>query len=673
MLNNRTRLNIQILITIFCVVFPILSSFFMTSYFVRNATNKLISDFFRQTKQDMIKIKHEGNELVFLQKQLNFSYGMLQEEPVNSKNLGRRLEELNKIGLSFFKFRFFDAKANPVTLAEKDETLKTVTHKIFSSLVESEINSNSTQIVKNKAYFSAFLGSINPVDFLLRKSELIQANIKGKPGYFYWNTFYSSDSEKTFLGGMIAWCEEKDIPLNFSMRLVLDKQNLIAPSNKQWGIINLTDLASSYPKTIKKNINLNFKNIRNSVGKMAESRISKAVTNNYMINAGFLDDDKLIYCVALKDEKDIYEFKLFFQIILLSISIFFLKGLLFKEIKLEMSEYTVLIFTFPVLLFLLFAFSYLELSKDSQMKQILEYLSDSIDEVDDGYKIAVLALEKKYLKLGLSNDLFELNTKKITGLSEQLKKQKFLDRLYIFDKTGGLKYSFPSKGSADIVKQFLKPAAMKIYSEQLDSELSFASKIQNALVQNMTKAYTEGLEEGKDLLKPFEKFQKISEFWLTNKRYYIFSTFIGDKKTRDPLLMIIWTRTAGFSDDYLQQKIQFTLKKGLMNNKVDFIMLSKEDSAMPYPIEYSKYRFPKDLKLKILQNDSRQQLITQIGGENYMILASSLKEIPEQILIALTPIKKYEDEYKYLWYTILLNGISMFLGAFTMYLVTEKY
>ena len=72
-------------------------------------------------------------------------------------------------------------------------------------------------------------------------------------------------------------------------------------------------------------------------------------------------------------------------------------------------------------------------------------------------------------------------------------------------------------------------------------------------------------------------------------------------------------------------------------------------------------------------NDSRQQLITQIGGENYMILASPLKEIPEQILFALTPIKKYEDEYKYLWYTILLNGISMFLGAFTMYLVTEKY
>lgn len=446
-----------------------------------------------------------------------------------------------------------------------------------------------------------------------------------------------------------------------------------APANKQWGIINLTDLASSYPKTIKKNINLNFKNIRNSVGKMAESRISKAVTNNYMINAGFLDDDKLIYCVALKDEKDIYEFKLFFQIILLSISIFFLKGLLFKEIKVEMSEYTVFIFTFPVLLFLLFAFSYLELSKDSQMKQIVENLSDSIDEVDDGYKIAVLALEKKYLKLGLSNDLFELNTKEIADLSEQLKKQKFLDRLYVFDKSGGLKYSFPSKGSGDIVKQFLKPAAMKIYSEQLDSELSFASKIQHALVQNMTKAYTEGLEEGKDLLKPFEKFQKISEFWLTNKRYYVFSTFIGDKKTRDPLLAIIWTRTAGFSDDYLQQKIQFTLKKGLMNNEVDFIMLSKEDSAMPYPIEYSKYRFPKDLKLKILQNDSRQQLITQIGGENYMILASSLKEIPEQILIALTPIKKYEDEYKYLWYTILLNGISMFLGAFTMYLVSEKY
>ena len=109
-----------------------------------------------------------------------------------------------------------------------------------------------------------------------------------------------------------------------------------------------------------------------------------------------------------------------------------------------------------------------------------------------------------------------------------------------------------------------------------------------------------------------------------------------------------------------------------MNNEVDFIMLSKEDSAMPYPIEYSKYRFPKDLKLKILQNDSRQQLITQIGGENYMILASPLKEIPEQILFALTPIKKYEDEYKCLWYAILLNGISMFLGAFAMYLVTEK-
>ncbi|MDD3001137.1 MAG: hypothetical protein PHF29_05225 [Candidatus Riflebacteria bacterium] len=643
----------------------------MSSYFVKNATNKLVTDFFRQTKKDMIKVKNEGSELVFLQKQLNFSYGLLQEEPVNSNNVGRRVEELNKIGLSFFRFRFFDAKSNPITFAENDETLKTVTHKIFNSLAASETNGDSTLIAKNKAYFSAFLGSIRPVDLLLRKSELIQANIKGKPGYFYWNTFYSNDFEKVFLGGMLAWCEQKDIPINFSMRLVLDKQNMIVPATKQWGLINLTDVDNSYPQTVKKDINLNLKNIKNSIDKMSRLMISKAVTDNYMVTTSFFDDDKILYCVALKDDKNIAEFKLLFQIISISFFIFLLKGLICKEINIEMSGHAILIFVFPVLFFLSFAFSYLELSKDNQMKQIVENLSDSIDEVDDGYKIAVLALEKKYLKLALSRDLSALNTNKMTGLSEHFKKEKLLDRVYVFDKSGALRYSFPTKVSGDILKQLLHPAAMKIYAEQLDSELSFASKIQQVVIQNMTKAYTEGLEEGKDLLKPFEKFQKISEFWLTNKRYYVFSSFIGDKKTKDPLLMIIWTRTAGFSEDYLQHKVQSTLNQDLMDNEVAFIMLSKEDSAMPYPIEYSKYRFPKDLKLKILQNDSRQQLITEIGGENYMILASPLKEIPEQILIALTPIKKYEYEYKILRYTILVNGISMILGAFAIYFMKK--
>lgn len=660
MKKNSNNFIFKLTLYILCVVIPSITLYYVSFSIIEAFCEKKNHENIKYFRGELAKISREGSNEIFIQNQLNYAYGLLSEENITSKNIDKAYVNMKKTGLNFIHFRFFDSNSGIIPFKDDSSTMKTIIQKIFDDLVEYD-KSNSNYSIKNKTFFNMFFGSINPFEVAARKSELIECNIKGKDGYFYWNTFYSHTNSNVFNGGMVAWFVKEEIPEYFSIKQLIDDKN--KEGQEFWGLCGLKETESFYPATFTKKITIELielKKIINSMIYKNQSYLKKQNMNFYIES---YETNKVIFCLTKTNPMEkAKDYSFIIKITILCLCFSFIKVFLNKFNSVTLPLHLIFLLSINIVIMLGIGFIGFKSFGEVKINYDKESLSNYIYNIDRHYDLAKYKLEQEYRDL--SNDSFikQLNTTEMNKMFDKLKAENKIDRVYMVNRSGKIFYNYPYSSGNDIISQFIKPAASKIYNEHYASNNSWSEKIKDTLIQNAVKSYTDVLEEGAEFLKPFEKFNQISEFWFTNRRYYIYTNFVYTKNYKEPLLMLIWHKTSNFSSDYLKQQIKNSENINSSKNFIISVMIDKKGDEMPYPLEYSKYKFIREIRDKLLYDEKNQTVYANIANEKYIVVGSGLKSIPNKYIAVLKPVSRILKNVSDLFYITLFSCICSLIG-----------
>ncbi len=658
-INKRKNKYILILL---CFIIPYLALLFSWNFVLEFRQKWMKASLISKVKDEYSQIKHEGHSLTYLNKKLNLFYGNLAEDPLTKENIEYAISNLREEGLEFLKFRFFDANKKAIVLPNEEQEMRTILNNIFAALSEPELNNNYGFSQRSRTYLNAFLGSINPIDLMGEKSNLIEVTIRGEKGYFYWNTFYAPDKENSFLGGVFVWCLAKEATEDFALKNILEDYKVQNPNEqKSWGVINFEDPASSYPLAGQITDSKLF-------GVFKEMRANNKITHELKRHVLFLyplTKSRGLFCVV-KQPKDIVKTNSFIlMLILATVLVFQIKTILFST-----SEY---FFAFKLskeillLAFLLFfGVGFLLTSKFALWELGEKELQESIDAVDLGYNQALDELETTCGKLVASYTLE--NKVKNKNLLESYYNKKSFENFCVFSKSGKLVYSYPSSKELNLMIQLLQPVVKKLYMDKNFKEDSIVKQLQSSFYGKVSEELFASVDGVTEMMHSLERIDNLNEFWLTNKKYYIYSSFVENKDYKEPFLVMFWLKAEEFAKDYLENYISNFSRKQQFENHINLLTLDLINEGFPYPMEYSKYGFPREFKRKVVETGVRQKTQIDLGFEKYYMLATPLRSMPHKLMIAMLPLNELAYEHTKVLWLFIFGFISLFIGVF----ITKK-
>ncbi|MFZ2961495.1 MAG: hypothetical protein WA705_31850 [Candidatus Ozemobacteraceae bacterium] len=202
--------------------------------------------------------------------------------------------------------------------------------RIFSALSESETMKERKLIVQLRSLFQSFLGDSDPEEIQQEKGNLLKIHVNGKPGLFYWNTFYSvreslspasqsnsshlnknerneskgseqasaSDDGPVFAGGMIAVIEEANIPQGLSIKRWLREANQSAKSEELFGVLDFSSASGSYPiRAAQPFRGVSFRRLKSQVLRMKSLFQRHEKNTSSMISILPLDGNRVAYAM----------------------------------------------------------------------------------------------------------------------------------------------------------------------------------------------------------------------------------------------------------------------------------------------------------------------------------------------------------------------------------------
>ena len=364
----------------------------------------------KRLKKGIFRLKSEGSQEAFLQKELNFFYGLLAEKKINSENIEEYLSYLKKRGLGFFKVRFFTDKNEQLNFKGESKEYKSFVQKIYKALIQPEIENKSSLLTKYKSLFEAFLGDVNPSNLIYGKSSLIKVFLKKKPGYFYWNTFYGGKAGNKYLGGMVVYFRTDQIPQNISFKLLcrdLSKEDL---HNSIWGKIDLFNEQMSIPSENElAQKRLNFSEVKNKILELQRSFLSHGKSSAGVLAIEQTDPTSILYGIKLTSDdnkgKDFFILKLLAMVFIVATGKFLFNqiiagknsGLFYRK------NFLFLIFLlvfFPLVAFFFVSYQYIETRKEVLNQKSFIDISNFIENVDESYNLAGCFPKKRISKAG---------------------------------------------------------------------------------------------------------------------------------------------------------------------------------------------------------------------------------------------------------------------------------
>lgn len=633
---------------------------------------------FSGMRKGLEQLRHEGDTAYFLQRQLNFAYGMIAEEPISSVNIIKHLQTLKKQGLGFINFRFFDADRKLIALKGESDGYRMMVQRIFESLSQPETEGEGRLLSKHRSIFEAFLGAVAPADLVAEKSALVKVLLNGGPGYFYWNTLYSANDDGRFQGGMVAWFLEKEIPANLSMLLLLNKNNAEARKQRIWGLIDLENPENSVPVTLHgRKFAGGIDSLRQLVIKMRKNFVVEQVFDGKLLAIAHIDAEKLLYCIENTAGQDYENTALLLKLIFVLSALFFVRlaygayafrGPLLLLMHQRMSLITLYAAALPVICFVIVSFQYLSLQRQIQQRQTHEAMASYIENVDENYIVAVNNLEKIYHKVTKSEAAKSLNLRGLQRMGSYLGAKDAVNRMFLIDRGGNLIFTYPeSQSGNDLIKKLIPTIGRKIFSSQPGNEQSWKNKVNDMMVESFTDSFSEILgDSATSFLKPFENLNKVSEFWFANRRYYVFSAFVDRSSGKDPSLMIVWQGTDSFSERYLLKQVKRNLAASEAEQPIRLAMMPRNSAKLPFPGEFSKYPFSVQLRDRVLAAETQQFSIEEAAGESWLVTAAPLKRIPGYILFAMSPVSLIESEIRQTALGITIVAIFFVLMAISL-------
>lgn len=598
--------------------------------------------------KDLARIRRESDNAFFIEKQLNQAYGLMTEEPVTSKNIGRHLQVLKDQGLDFVNFRFFDRQRQLIPVSGESEKLRAIIQKLFAALSQIETEGKTSLLESSRSIFASFLGAVNPASLASARSSLAKVLVAGNPGYFYWNMFYSPDDEGKFLGGMVAWFSENDIPANVAVKQLLTAYSQDAKTTGIYGVLDLSVPENSIPERLAEPMFPGgLPRLKNEVAIMRQSFVSHKVIAGRLLSIVQVNADRVLYFVGKTTNAAAVSSFLaaIFLIVFLPVVFYAAQTLRctgkgWRQFLAGRPAHALcLASTFPILLLAIVGWSLSGMHRQVLRQQAWEKLSAHIGNIDESYVVALGNLEKTYRRFALSGALTANDATAIKEGFAQLVAADAMQRLYIIDSKGKILLGLPDNGTPGaMVSKLMTAVGRRLFLAKFGGEQSWKDKVDEVMLESFTSSLSDLLGDASaSLFKPFENFDKVSEITFADRRNYVFSTFLEPEKKDNSRLMVVWHSAESFAERYLLKQVRRNMTSSEYEQPVRLAMVSRKPGQWPYPREFSKYPFVFQLSERVTATSAQQYSIEQVAGQECLVAAAPMKKIPDYLVFAMLP------------------------------------
>ncbi len=603
------------------------------------------------------KLKNEVDDAFYIQRQLNLTCGMMAEEPFTAANIGKNLQALRNDGLDFINFRFFDSARRLIPVPGESDSLRVMVQKMYEALSLADINGDGKLLVKYQSLFDAFLGAVSPGHLARERAALVKVLIKGRPGYFYWNIFFSPTGDGTLLGGMLAWFAEDDIPDNLSIRQLIGSFNQESLPDRMAGVINYEKPAKSFPGRVP--VFFGYAGIGDVAEEIAKMRRSLESENRFGRASMFIlqiDTARVLYLleknVPSPAEKAFFLFKLLMLILLP----FYFYRLLHGE-RLEMDACRIAerwrpvfvsLLLVPAAIIIFLGFFAASLQRESVQREYLDRLSRMVQTVDENYHVAISNLNNLYRRFAGLGAVKDLNRPEIAKNFEMLREGDAIQRLFLVQGDGKMLMALPERGSqGETLQKLVTAVSRRLFQSRFGGEQSWNDRINEVMLESFSNSLSEVMgDAASTLFRPFENFDRVSEIMFADRRNFVYSTFVSPEKGRNATLLVGWHGAESFSERYLLRQIY---RNGLTAESVQPVRLAMVPAAadrLPFPRAFGKYPFVARLAERVRVTASLQYSEEEIAGKKWLVVASPLKRIPEYLIFAMYPMENADSQMR---------------------------
>lgn len=651
-------------------------------YFFKNRMQvRALEKHLEQSLKTLQMIKREGDNSSYIQKRLNLIYGMLSEEIIRPETIQKFLQRAKAEGLGFADFRFFDDKGRHIPLQGESEVYRVFIRKIFAALVQPELEGKSNLLVEHSSFFESFLGKIKPAMIANEKSSLVRVNLKGKPGWFYWNSFYSHLENGRFKGGMIVFFPDESVPVNFALKRLLDEVNAASDNSAATfaGLVYLNRTNSDYyrPDLLR---HLDAETLRSTVVRMRKDLLSQSVTSSGQLTAVALDAEKSL--ISFRPRQTPFLQKLTFLLsLLLMISVVAAIRLLFnffcaggkvlldsaKRLKIAVIAASCL----PLTAFVFSSFYMIYLHQRVSEQELSDRLTGFINAVDERYVDAVKELERDYLAFAKQ---LEKNgdSGQCLNLAKSYHANNSFRQAFILSSKSKLNFSYPENAAfGGIINKLLPTLGQRLFAARSGADNSWRNRVNDMMFEAMSENLSELLgdpESRASFMKIFEKTDQIVEFWLANRKFFVFTSFLETGQFREsPELLVIWHDADSFSSQFLKKQVRRYMNLPETQQPIRLAMKARRADQPPFPGELAKYSFSVEMFEKVIATENQQFAVVAKDGENWLVVASPLKRADDFVLFAMQSLRAWELEAMMIKCLLLIMVLASLLIAWRLY------
>jgi hypothetical protein len=661
----------------------VLGSFFFFRGYYRSGQ---ADEFFSAARRQLEIVRREGVDSSFIQKRLNLMYGMLSEEIITPESIQLFLDRVKAEGLSFANFRFFDEKGQHIPLKGESETYRVFIRKIFSALIQPEVEGKASLLSQHSSFFESFLGKIKPATLVNEKSSLIRVSLNGKPGWFYWNAFFSHLEGDRFKGGMIVFFEDAAIPVDFGLRKLIAEENRRRPLGETSvaALVNLQnhqrDFFSSGFLSL---VGLSHDGLREKIVKMRKELAYEDELARGFLLALPVDAEKslLYFRSSLPSNLDKVLFLLGMLFLVAVVALFralfqFFAGGHLPQWGIQQKLKFVIgaSISLPMLGMMVIALLLANLHQRSAVREISDRLTSFINAVDEKYIDAVKELERNYLVFAAD---LEKNGRdgKILAMASSFHDDDKFRQVFLLGSKGQIKFSYPQTSSfSGLLAKFLPALGQKLFAGRSQGSGSWRNRVNDMMFDAMTENLGELLgdsESRANFMKIFEKRDQIVEFRLANQRFYIFTHFLETGRfEKNPELLIIWHDAGSFAGRYLKQQVQKYQNEGA--SPIRLAMRPRRVDQPPYPGELAKYPFAVNMFEKVVATENQQFAVAPKDGENWLIVASPMKRASGFVLFAMQSMHGLESEVFFAKILLMMLVLASALTAWRIFVIAGK-
>ncbi|MBF0502473.1 MAG: hypothetical protein HQM09_20210 [Candidatus Riflebacteria bacterium] len=663
-----------------------------------------ISARFESLDRNLFRLQRDSNDLSFMSQKLNTLYGFLSESALTPEIISSAVKLLQIPDFHIMRLYFFDRHGEIVGFNQTPMEFRPVVKRIFSALAEPEASGENKLMTQYRPFFQSFLGEIEPGDLMKEKSSLTRVHLNGKPGFFYWNTFYSipdlpssgkympdgswhpqTMQDTAYSGGMIAIVEEENIPPGSALKTMIQELNATAEYHEFYGVIDLSSGSGSSP--IADNImqcGITRASLKKRIVSMQSHFSKHAVSKRYLTSILPIDGNQVVFSIqplssfSTTTQNIVGVLSLLFFV---TVSIWIWKTSAPGEFHWIKYKNTLVCFflavaAFPVSAFLLVGYQYAADLQQVLIQQRYTQLFSLLGMVDENYCVAEKQLGKLYGRLIHHPAFLQCNTTKIRRITETMLKNNLANAVYLCDKNGDM-IAPREKRKNDAVGRIIPTIIRKLFARRNPAtSTGVKNLISDAVVDSLADGVAEVIlgtapKKGLDFL--IDKIGLLQEIKLGNRSQYFFMEFIAGNGDSNPSVLVFLQPKRDLSRFYMNWIYRNNHRPG---KKWDFMKIGAIENfgdRQIRPKEFSKYPFLRELFNKVIATQANQQGRFEISGEYFLAVAAPMRQLNDYVLFAMYPEQLITDRIRGTqWRIAGIALLSIFVAYGAAILITRR-